>query len=180
MKNILLILENTDKNNITFTTNDTIILFIFIIAILGAVFGISVFISTYPAKFMVKLHCRNSINNIEKYFFYYQKATAYRMLFSVHILMEKVFSITGSTMTFITVYCAIDKNDYILLCSLINAMCQVVILSIPSEKYIKIYVQAARKLEYKLNKHYENENEILNELEAAYEEAEKIIEDGFV
>lgn len=180
MRNILLILVNTSKNNLEFTTNDTIILFIFIVAILSTILGLSVFISANPAKFMVRLHCINPINDIEKYFFYYQKATAYRMLFSVHILMEKIFNITGSTMTFITVYCAIDKNDYILLCSLINAMCQVVTLSIPSEKYMKIYVQAARKLEYKLNKHYENENEILNELEAAYEEAEKIIEDGFV
>lgn len=180
MENMLLTLENANKNNFEFTTNDTIILFIFITATLGTIFGLSVLISSYPAKFMVRLHYKNPINDIEKYFFYYQKATAYRMLFSVHILMEKFFNITGSTMTFITVYCAIDKNDYILLCSLINAICQVATLSIPSEKYMKIYVQAARKLEYKLNKHYEDESKILNELETAYEEAEKIIEDGFV
>lgn len=116
----------------------------------------------------------------KKYYFYYQKATAYRLLFIVHLLLDKTMKILSATASFITVYCAIDNNDFILLFSLIAAMCELVTLSIPANTYSKIYVQAARKLEYALyNGDDVMELELSQKLDNAYQEAEKIIEDGF-
>lgn len=82
--------------------------------------------------------------------------------------------------TFIVVYCAMADNRFILLFSLITAICEVVLLNIPLESYSKMYVQAARKLEYILNNSDNlQEPELTKALNAAYQEAEKIIEENF-
>ena len=163
-----------------FTTKDTIITFIIIVAVFGIFFGIALFISSYPGKrFINKMH-KNPFKDMDTYYFYYQKATAYRMLFLIHTAFDTTFKILGSTMTFITVYCAIDNNEYILLFSMIAAMCQTVGLIIPTGKYIKIYVEAARILEYALNTQYKNEDINKQKLNEAYQRAEEIIKNDFV
>lgn len=82
--------------------------------------------------------------------------------------------------TFIVVYCAMANNQFLLLFSLLTAICEVISLSMPIETYSKMYVQAARKLEYILNND-ENleEPELTKALNIAYQEAEKIIEENF-
>lgn len=168
------------RNEMNFTTNNTAQVFIIIVALLGFVFGGGMMIASYPRKILIGVVHKKPIKNIDEYYFYYQKATAYRLLFNIHVIFMYTFKILGSTMTFITVYCAINRNEYILLCSLIAAMCEVVSLIVPTDKYIKIYVQAARLLEYELFTEYENKKEEKINLIKAYKEAERIIAQEFV
>lgn len=168
------------RNEMNFTTNNTAQVFIIIVALLGFVFGGSMMIASYPGKILIGVVHKKPKKDIDEYYFYYQKATAYRLLFNIHVVFMYTFKILGTTMTFITVYCAIDWNDYILLCSLIAAMCEVVSLIVPTDKYIRIYVQAARLLEYELFTEYENEKEEKIKLTKAYEKAERIIAQDFV
>lgn len=163
-----------------FTTNDTVRVFVIVVAVLGGIFGSGIMVATYPGKLLIKLIHKKPMKDMDKYYFYYQKATAYRLLFNIHTIFMYTFKTLGSTMTFITVYCAIDKNDYLLLCSLIAAMCEVISLLVPTDKYIRIYVQAARLLEYELSTDHENEIEEKTKLKEAYEKAEKIIAQDFV
>lgn len=168
-------------SNGSFDTNDTIFLFIIIVVVIfGLVFGGSLIVSTYPSKFFVQRLHQHPMLDINTFYFYYQKVTAYRMLFSIHTIFTNTFKILGSTTTFITVYCAVDSNDYILLFSLISAMCQVVTLLIPTDKYAKIYVEAARILESELNSIHRDDNEAKEKLKEAYEKAEEIIQKDFV
>ena len=163
-----------------FTTYDTIKFFIIIVASVGIFFQILLTISSYPLKKLIGIIHKYPRLNLEQYYFYYQKATAYRLLYIVHLLFGKTMKILSATATFITVYCAIDNNDFILLFSLIAAMCEVVTLSMPVDTYSKIYVQAARKLEYVLNNGDNvQEPELSKVLNNTYQEAEKIIENGF-
>lgn len=177
--NVMILLESKVVEK-SFTTNDTILVFIIIVAAFGLFFGIGIAISTYPSKFWIsKLH-KSPILDINKYYFYYQKATAYRMLYIVHTIFSNTFQILGSTTTFITVYCAIDSNDYILLFSLIAAISQCVLLLIPTDKYSKVYVEAARLLEYELNEGGNDEKEIYKNLKETYKKAEEIIQKDFI
>lgn len=95
------------------TTNDAINIFIIIVATLGAFFGIWIFISVHPRERWIKMMHKHPVLDMDKYYFYYQKATAYRMLFAMHTFFTNTFKVLGATMTFITVYCAIDGNNYI-------------------------------------------------------------------
>ncbi len=163
-----------------FTANDTIKTFIIIVASVGIFFQILLSMSSYPFKKFISIMYKYPKLNLEQYYFYYQKATAYRMLYMAHILFGKTLKILSVTATFITVYCAVDNNDFILLFSLIAAMCEVILLSIPVDTYSKIYVKAARKLEYVLNNGDNiQEPELSRELNSTYQEAEEIIEKGF-
>lgn len=163
-----------------FTTNDTIIVFIIIVAVFGLSYGLGIIISTYPAKFLINIMHKTPMLDINKYYFYYQKATAYRMLFIIHTGFANTFKVLGTTTTFITVYCAIDSNDYILLFSLITAICQVVALIIPSDKYMRIFAEGARLLEYELITEHPDEKAAFQDLKQAYEKAEEIISKDFV
>lgn len=62
---------------------------------------------------------------------------------------------------------------------MVSAMSQVVTMLIPSDKYVKIYVKAARILEYELNTEYDNEKEQKQKLKEAYQKAEDIIQRDF-
>ncbi len=168
------------KKIYTLSTYDTIRIFIILVAITASIMVILLIISSYPFKFLIKIVHKYPILNFEKYYFFYQKATAYRLLFNVNLTFSILLKIIGTTTTFITVYCAIDNNSFILLFSLITAICEVVSLTIPTDKYSKIYVQAARKLEYVLNNGDNlQEPELTKTLNHAYQEAEKIIEENF-
>lgn len=136
--------------------------------------------STYPSKKRVNKIFEHQLLDLEKYYFYYQKATAYRLLFINLLLFSKILKVLSTMPTFIVVYCAMADNRFILLFSLITAICEVVLLNIPLESYSKMYVQAARKLEYILNNSDNlQEPELTKALNAAYQEAEKIIEENF-
>ena len=163
-----------------FTTNDTILVFIIIVAAFGIFYGLGIIFSTYPRKFLINMIHKNPTLNMNDYYFYYQKAAAYRMLFIVHTAFANVFKIMGTTTTFITVYCAIDSNDYILLFSLITAICQVVALLVPSDKYMRIFAESARLLEYELIAEHPDESTTKQKLKQAYERAEEIISKDFV
>lgn len=79
-------------------------------------------------------------------------------------------------MTFITIYCAIDENqEYIVLFSMIAAISQVIALTIPTQKYAKVFVEAARMLEYELNKEYNDFKEKKENLNGVYKKAEELI-----
>lgn len=163
-----------------FITDNAIGIFCIIVASLAIILGFGILISSYPIRFFINMIYKKPEEEINKYYFYYQKATAYRMLFSIHTTISNTFKIISPTMTFITVYCAMDKNEYILLCSLLAAISSVVGIMIPSEKYIKIYVQAARVLEYELNTDYGSEDKNKEKLKEAYIKAENIIANDFV
>lgn len=157
------------------TTQKTIILFLIIIFIFSLLFGISSLIAGYPNKRMVNKIYKRRIEDIENYYFYYEKATAYRMLFSIDLFFSNFIKLSGFISTLITVYCVMDKNDFILLFSLISAICQVVMMNMPIDKYAKIYVEAARALEYELNKEYENNEEKIKILNDTYKKIEETI-----
>lgn len=164
----------------TLSTYNTIRIFIIFVASVTSLMVILLIISSYPFKIIIKTIHKYPILNLEKYYFFYQKATAYRLLFNTNLTFSILTKIIGTTTTFITVYCAIDNNSYILLFSLITAICEVISLTIPTDKYSKMYVQAARKLEYVLN-NADNlqEPDLIKALSHAYQEAEKIIEENF-
>lgn len=168
-------------NNINqFTAYDTIKVFLIIVISIGAIVAIFLSIFSYPSKKLVNILYKYPQNDIKRYYFYYQKATAYRLLFITHLIFSKIIKILSATATFITVYCAMDNNEFILLFSLLAAICEVISLTIPTEEYSKMYVCAARKLEYILNVENDLDNEKLGKLlNIAYQEAEKIIEDNF-
>lgn len=156
-------------------TKDTIVIFITLIFILGIFFGIASLMAGYPCQYFIKVIFKKRKEDIEEYYFYYQKATAYRMLFSIDLFFSNIIKIAGFVSTFITVYCVVDKNDYTLLFSLISAMCQVILTNMPLDKYAKIYVEAARMLEYELNKECDNIKEKKKNLNNVYKEAEDMI-----
>lgn len=163
-----------------FTTNDTILVFIIIVAVFGVFYGLGIIISTYPGKFLITLIHKSPMLDINRYYFYYQRATGYRMLFIMHTIFANTFKILGTTTTFITVYCAINSKEYILLFSLITAMCQVITLLVPMDKFVKIYVESARILEYELLSEHATETEAREKLKKAYEKAEGIISKDYV
>lgn len=168
------------ENTFQFTTYDTIILFIIIVAVVGIFTAISLYFSSYPSKRRINRIFKYPVLDLEKYYFYYQKATAYRLLFINHLIFSKILKVLSTMSTFIVVYCAMASNQFILLFSLITAICEVISLSMPIEAYSKMYVQAARKLEYVLNNDNNlQELELTKALSAAYQEAEKIIEENF-
>lgn len=163
-----------------FTTYDTIIVFLIIVASVDILFTITLLISSYPSKRLVKSMYKHSKLDLEEYYFYFQKATAYRLLYNTNLTFYKLIKILSASSTFVTVYCAIDNNDFILLFSLIAAMSEIGLLTTPGDTYSKMYVRAARKLEYVLNNGDNlQEPELSKVLSEAYQEAEKIIEEGF-
>lgn len=165
---------------INFTRYETIKTFITLMAIVFITFLILTCCSTYPFKKLVFIIYKYPSLDPITYYFYYQKATAYRLLFSVHLIFDKLIKISNITSTFITLYCAVDNNDFILLFSMISAVSAAIALTIPSEMYSKLYVQAARKLEYILNNGTKfQEPELSIKLNEAYQEAESIIEKNF-
>lgn len=164
----------------TFTTNDTIRAFIAIVAFIAITYGILIVGSTFPNKYSVKRMYKNAILDIDKYFYYYQRGAEYWKLFMVHTFFSNAIRILGSTMTFITVYCAIDGNEYILLCSLITAMCQVVTMMVPIDKFVKTYVEAARIMQYELLAEHDNEIETKRKLREAFIQAEEHISKNLV
>lgn len=157
-----------------FTTTETIIAFIIIVAMIAIVYGIKIADSTFPRKSSVKKMYKHA-TDIDKYYYYYERGTEYWKLFMVHTGFSNAIKIIGSTTTFITVYCAIDGNDFILLFLLITAMCQVIALMVPIDKFIKTYVEAARIMQYELLVEHENENERRKKLREAFIEAEEHI-----
>lgn len=168
------------NNTFQFTTYDTIIIFIIIVVSVGILTAITLCISSYPFNRLVKMVFKYPVLELEKYYFYYQKATACRLLFMNHLIFSKTLKVLSTMSTFIVVYCAMANNQFLLLFSLLTAICEVISLTIPFESYSKMYVQAARKLEYILNND-ENleEPKLTKALNTAYQEAEKIIEENF-
>lgn len=156
--------------------------FVLIVAISSLIIMAALLVATYPVKYIVKIVFGNPKLDLMKYYFYYQKATAYRMLFIVHTFINNACIVVGAMATFITTYCAVKNNNYVILYSLIAALCQVISLTIPSQTYMRVYVQSARIMEYALNDNYDNcsETEIYKKLELAYEKAEDLIAKDFV
>ena len=168
------------NNTFQFTTYDTIIVFITIVVSVGILKAITLCISYYPFKRLVNIVFKHPVLELEKYYFYYQKATAYRLLFMNHLIFSKILKVLSTMSTFIVVYCAMANNEFILLFSLLTAICEVISLSMPIELYSKMYVRAARKMEYVLNNDNNlQEPELTKALSTAYQEAEKIIEENF-
>ena len=173
-------MDNKLDNDFVFTTYDTIIVFVIIVAVVGIYTAISLYTSAYPSKKRVDKIFKYPKLDLENYYFYYQKATAYRFLFINNLIFSKILKVLSTMSTFIVVYCAMANNQFILLFSLITAVCEVISLSMPIETYSKMYVQAARKLEYVLNNDANlQEPELTKALSNAYQEAEKIIEENF-
>ena len=135
-----------------FTAYDTIVLFVIIVAFVGIYVAVSLYTSAYPSEKRIRKIFKHPVLNLEKYYFYYQKATAYRLLFINNLIFSKILKVLSTMSTFIVVYCAMANNQFLLLFSLITAICEVISLTIPIETYSKMYVQAARRLEYILNK----------------------------
>lgn len=161
----------------TAITNSGNILMAFV-AILGGISGISLLVCSYPPKPFVRVMHKNNIL-LEEYYFYCQKSTAYRMLFLFHSIFLHAVKFIGTTMTLITVYCAVDQNEQVLLYAMLAAICDILSLIVPSEKYMKIYAQAARMLEFKLYAPYDNKEIMKKEIINAYEEAEELIARDF-
>lgn len=155
---------------------DTIKNFLIVVLIFSIIFWGLLGIASCPARFFINKIHKKEEEEINTYYFYYQKATAYRLLFSFHTIFDYTLKIVGSAMTFITIYCAIDENqEYIVLFSMIAAISQVIALTIPTQKYAKVFVEAARMLEYELNKEYNDFKEKKENLNGVYKKAEELI-----
>ncbi len=171
----------------------TIIIFLSTVAIIAFPYGFAAMISTYPSKFWIKRMYQNPILDDDILFFYYQRATSYRMLFMIHTFFKNIIKILGTAALFITVYYAVinendnNSHDLILLFSLITAMCQVTELLIPMDKFIQIYTQAARIMEYVLlsvsagvKNGYKNNKIVYKKLRKAYIKAEEYIRKEYI
>lgn len=102
------------NNTFQFTAYDTIIIFIIIVVSVGILTAITLCISSYPFKRLVKMVFKYPVLELEKYYFYYQKATAYRLLFINLLLFSKILKVLSTMPTFIVVYCAMADNRFIL------------------------------------------------------------------
>lgn len=162
------------------TTNTTVILFTIIFVIFGLVIYISIKNAVPPNNKVIDKYHKIKLLDYNKYFFFYQRGTAYRRLFEIHTAICTVFKSVGTISTFVTVYCVVDENAFVLLAALISAACETIMLMVPSEKYARIYVQAARIMESALNRKYKDSDDELVALEKAYEDAEKIIQNEFI
>lgn len=178
---------------------ETIIIFLLTVAMIAFPYSLAALFSTYPGKFWIKRMYQNPILDDDILFFYYQRATEYRMLSMVHIFFKNVIKILGTAALFITVYYAVvndKKYNLVLLFSLIAAMCQVTELLVPMDKFIQIYTHAARIMEYALlpesarikniyknkkaecvkpQKRYKKLQKTYKKLQKAYESAEEYI-----
>lgn len=155
--------------------NNIIYIFSIIVVSFTIISIFVVLISTHPPRFIVKNSNKNSSYELNKYYFYYQKATAYRMLFSGFSIFNSAMQILSIASTFITIYIAVKDSDYVILAALISATCQVVNLLLQPTKYIKAFSDAALIMEFSLNKHGLSEEQAYEEFLNAYKEAEKII-----
>lgn len=164
----------------------TIIIFLSTVVVIALPYGLATMISTYPGKFWIKRMYQNPILDDDILFFYYQRATGYRMLFMVHTFFKNVIKIFGTAALFITVYYAVvddtNKYDLVLLFSLITAMCQVTELLVPMDKFIQIYTHAARIMEYAMlpesagvKNDYIDKKTAYKKLQEAYKSAEEYI-----
>lgn len=155
--------------------NKIIAIFSIIVVSFTVISIIIVLISTYPPKFIVKNSNKNCPYDLNKYYFYYQKATAYRMLFSGFSIFNSAMQILSIASTFITIYIAVKDSNYVILAALILATCQVVNLLLQPTKYIRAFSDAALVMEFSLNKHGLSEEQAYEEFLTAYKDAEKII-----
>ena len=165
-------------------TSKTILYFFILVMLIGLIYGIGIVIATYPSKFWIKKIYKNLKLEEDVFYFYIQRAAGYRMLFMIHTFFGHLFKVMGTAALFITVYFAVgnDNKNLILLFSLIAAMCQVIVLIIPVEKFVRIYTQAARIMEYSLlsesagiKKEFKDYTKAYKKLRKAYMKAEKYI-----
>lgn len=170
---------------------ETIIIFLATVIAIALPYGLATMISTYPGKFWIKRMYQNPILYDDIFFLYYQRATGYRMLFMVHTFFKNIIKILGTAALFITVYYAVvsetNKHELVLLFSLITAMCQVTELLIPMDKFILIYTNAARIMEYVLfevsagvKNGYIDKKTAYEKLREAYTEAEEYIRKEYI
>lgn len=67
---------------------ETIIIFLLTVAVIAFPYGLATMISTYPGKFWIRRMYQNPILDDDILYFYYQRATGYRMLFMVHTFLK--------------------------------------------------------------------------------------------
>ena len=151
----------------------SVILFVGLMSAIGIVCAVMILVSTKPPKKTVEKYYENFNND---FYFFYMKATAYRMLFNTHTLFSNTLKIANACTTFIIVYCAMIDETYILLFSMLSALGNVIALTIPFETYARIYVEAARELENAIQSEDISKQLLLD----AYNRAEKNIKDNFM
>lgn len=151
----------------------SVILFISMLVLTGLVCAIVLFVSMNPSERIIKKSFQNYNTT---FFFFYQKATAYRLLFNAHTFISTALKISNACTTFIVVYCAMVDESYILLFSMLSALGNVIALTIPFEGYAKMYVEASRELERALLDDNATQQTLLN----AYNRAEEIIQNKFM
>lgn len=154
--------------------NQIIIIFAEIVAVILVCSLIVLWIATYLPYLLVKRFNKNARYDIDKFYFYYNKATAYRMLFTSFSVFGNVLQVLAIASTFITVYIAVNKSQYVVLSSLISATCEVVKLMLQPEKYTKAFSDAALSMEYVLLEECAPQ-ELEKKLLEAYKRAEDII-----
>ncbi len=130
--------------------NGVLIIFVCVIVALMLTTLIALLISTYPPFFLVKRLYRNPLYSMEEFYFYYNKATAYRMLFTGFSVFANTVQVLSIASTFITLYIAVSDTKYVILASLISATFEVGRLMLQPEKYIKAFSDAALIMEFAL------------------------------
>lgn len=154
--------------------NNVIIIFVCLVIFFILLSLTVLWICTYPPVLLVKKMYKYPMHDIHKFYFYYNKATAYRMLFTCFNIFGSILQVSAVASTFITVYAAFKATGYVLLFSLISATCEVVKLMLQPEKYVKVFSDAALIMECALS---ENtlDNELNDVLLSAYKKAENRI-----
>lgn len=154
--------------------NNIIIAFVSIVIMFLIISLLVLWIATYPPSFIVKKMYKNSMHNITDFYFYYNKATAYRLLFTGFNVFKSVLQILTIASTFITVYISVEASEYVTLAALISATCEVAVLMLQPEKYTKAFSDAALIMEFTLLKTLPDK-ELKECFSKAYEEAENRI-----
>ena len=161
-----------------------ILIFVAIVAAVGLIGFTVLYIATYPSlKSIKKMYKELPLSN-ENYFFYLQKATAYRNLFTCHLVFNYFVKVLGAVATIITVYFAFEEtyNDFIILSALIATTCNLIGIVIPFEKLAGVFVRCARIMEKGLYENYEGQDipQIKQSLNNKYQECEDLIAKDFM
>ena len=148
-----------------------------ICAVIGIGISIWLIIINTPRKKAVEKKYQQAMIDFKEYFFYFQKATAYRKLHTSFLALNYSFRTINIISTMILVYNVFHSKLDVLV-ALVSAISEVMILLFQFEKKSRMYLYCATILEDVLHKQYSflRKQRIKTELLKAYLKAEKHIE----
>lgn len=171
---------STNGNVLHLTVSEiSVVAFVSIVIIIGAVFAIILRKSTYPNDDKIKKQYPYYSENHKNYQVYLRDATAFHSLAACHQIFHFIVKIIGGMATIITVYCAFDNNNFLLVSALFAALCNILSLILNSANISQNFRKAAMVMDAAFHDcqlfSCDNENDKKEEvLSKAHAEAQKL------